>query len=157
MRDGNFPASVRYVDALDAALGQLPAGIKTVSVRSDAAKHQEELLKYCNDPSRRPAANGSARFGKIGFVIGAIISDELSSAVKSVPDDQWTVMEEDADGEALAWCAEVAFVSAADGGHKPGHLVRNVASMKPSPIVWGVAKTKSRHLATGLAAPYEFW
>ena len=140
MHDGNVPASVRNVEALDAALGQLPAGIKTVTVRSDAAGHQEELLKYCNDPSRRPAANGAARFGKIGFVIEPTLSDELSSAVKSVPDDQWTVMEEDEDGEALLWCAEVAFVSDTDASHKPGHLVRHVASMKPIPNRLGSGK-----------------
>ena len=50
MRDGNVPASVRNMEALDAALGQLPAGTKTVTVRSDAAGHQEELLKYCKRP-----------------------------------------------------------------------------------------------------------
>ena len=75
MHDGNVPASMHNVEAVDAALGQLPAGIKTFTVRSDAAGHQKELLKYCKDPSRRPAANGVARFGRIGFVIGAILSD----------------------------------------------------------------------------------
>ena len=73
-------------------------------------------------------------------MIGAILSDELSSAVKSVPDDQWTVMEDDEDGEALLWCAEVAFVSGADASRKPGHLVRHVASMKPSPNRLGSGK-----------------
>ena len=140
MRDGNVPASLGIVEALDAALALLPAGVKTVMVRSDAAGHQEALLKYCNDPSRRPAASGAARFGEIKFVISAILSDELSNSVQSLGDDQWSVMREDEDGSPCLWGAEVGFVSAADASHKPGHLVRYVAVMKPTPNRLGAGK-----------------
>ena len=46
-RDGNVPAGFEQRRVLQDALALLPDDVQTVSLRSDSAGYQTELLKYC--------------------------------------------------------------------------------------------------------------
>ena len=152
-REGNVPASFRNVEALDAALGMLPDEIKTVTLRSDAAGHQEALLKYCNDPSLRLERNGAARFATIGFVISAIGSEALTKRIASVGDRAWIKLDRDRDsdcGHAL-WGAEVPLVSNTDASHKKDHPVRYGAQANTGAPRRGNGRAAAARLSTDRA------
>src|SRR5487761_2182478 len=48
-RDGNVPAGHEQLRVLQDSLRYLPAKVTTVSLRSDTAGYQEELLLYCGE------------------------------------------------------------------------------------------------------------
>lgn len=80
-RDGNVPAGFEQLRVLQNALAMLPQGVETVSLRSDSAGYQTELLKYC-------AEGHNERFGKIDFVISADVTAEFRKAA-SAKDVVW--------------------------------------------------------------------
>jgi hypothetical protein len=45
--DGNVPAGYRQLDELQRILSYVPEGVEKVSLRSDSAGYQIELMKYC--------------------------------------------------------------------------------------------------------------
>ena len=59
-RDGNVPAGHQQLRVLTEALGQLPAGVEKVMLRSDTAGYQQELLRYCTE-------GRDERFGVVEF------------------------------------------------------------------------------------------
>jgi hypothetical protein len=63
-RDGNAPAGFEQLRVLQDALALLPDDVETVSLRSDFAGYQTELLKYC-------AEGKNERFGVIEFAVSA--------------------------------------------------------------------------------------
>ena len=63
-RDGNVPAGHEQLRVLKQSLRHLPDSVRTVSLRSDTAGYQEELLLYCGEGKDQ-------RFGVIEFAIGA--------------------------------------------------------------------------------------
>jgi Transposase DDE domain group 1 len=67
-RDGNVPAGHEQLRVLQDALGYLPASVTKLSLRSDTAGYQEELLLYCGE-GKNP------RFGVIEFAIGADVTE----------------------------------------------------------------------------------
>lgn len=81
-RDGNVPAGYNNLRVLQAALAQLPEGIKTVRLRSDNAAYQHPLLKYC-ERGKNP------RFGRIEFAVGCDVTPEYKAAVLQVGEEQW--------------------------------------------------------------------
>jgi hypothetical protein len=48
-RDGNVPPGYGQLDELKSVLSRLPAGVEKVSLRSDSAGYQVELLEYCSE------------------------------------------------------------------------------------------------------------
>jgi hypothetical protein len=67
---------------LERALSYMPAGIKKVSLRSDSAAFQRELLSYCCEGKHE-------RFGVIDFTISCPVTKEFREAVKAVPASEW--------------------------------------------------------------------
>jgi Transposase DDE domain group 1 len=55
-RDGNVPAGHEQLRMMKDCLSYLPASVKTVSLRSDTAGYQEELLLYCGEGKACPWA-----------------------------------------------------------------------------------------------------
>jgi len=53
-----------------------------VSVRSDNAGYQQELLIYC-------AEGRNERFGVIEFAVGVDVTPSFKDAVTEVPDSDW--------------------------------------------------------------------
>ena len=98
-RDGNVPAGYEQLRVFIHALSLLPAGIKTVRLRSDTAGYQHELLRYCN--RKHP------RFGRIEFSIGCDVTPEFRKAAREV--DVWHPLL-DKKGNVTGEWAEVYFV-----------------------------------------------
>lgn len=141
MRDGNVPASLDNDRVLHETLLQLPETVERVTVRTDGAGYQESVIRYCNDPDSRPEA--ARRFGVIGLVCGATLSDALKAEVSRLPEDAWSpVPPPERDGAADAGsgleCAELGFVSEMAARQKRSHVVRYVVTRRPLPGQLGV-------------------
>ena len=63
-RDGNTPAGYEQLRDLQDSLRYLPASVKKVSLRSDSAGYQPEILLYCGEGK-------DPRFGVIEFAVSA--------------------------------------------------------------------------------------
>jgi len=126
-RDGNVPAGYQQLRLLQESLNNLPAGVEKVSVRSDTAAYQQELLRYC-------AEGSNERFGTIEFAIGANVTPSFRQAVAEVEEEHWSpVMRTDSDGRqyetAQQW-AEVCYVPNWAAASKNGPNYRYIATRK---------------------------
>jgi len=107
-RDGNVPAGHEQLRVLKECLDKASAlGVDRVSVRSDSAGYQQELLLYCGEGK-------DARFGVIDFAISADVTQAFKEAVRSVDEADWRPLARlAADGSRFEsdqeW-AEVCFV-----------------------------------------------
>ena len=105
-RDGNVPAGHEQVRILKDSLRHLPDSVRTVSLRSDTAGYQEELLLYCGEGK-------DPRFGVIEFAIGADVTEAFRAAVRTTPESAWKPLIRKTDGQPQhtdqEW-AEVVYV-----------------------------------------------
>jgi hypothetical protein len=105
-RDGNVPAGHEQLRVLKDCLSYLPASVKKVSLRSDTAGYQEDLLLYCGEGK-------DPRFGVIDFAIGADVTQPFRAAVLATPEREWQPLIRMVDGKPQAtdqeW-AEVCYV-----------------------------------------------
>jgi hypothetical protein len=103
-RDGNVPAGYEQLRVFIEALDMLPEGVEKVSLRSDTAGYQHDLLRYCEKGEHE-------RFGRIEFAIGADVTKEFRKAVAEAED--WQPVLKEVDGvwkpTGKEW-AEVCFV-----------------------------------------------
>jgi hypothetical protein len=96
-RDGNVPAGHEQSRVLKDCLAYLPASVKKVSLRSDTAGYQEELLLYRGegeDPRFGVIDFASAltAYGSIGPLrgpIGAEVTQPFRAAVLGAPESEW--------------------------------------------------------------------
>jgi hypothetical protein len=77
-RDGNVPAGHEQLRVMQDCLGYLPPGVRKVSLRSDTAGYQEELVLYCGEGK-------DPRFGVIEFAISADVTEAFRAAVLATP------------------------------------------------------------------------
>jgi hypothetical protein len=105
-RDGNVPAGHEQLRVMKDSLRHLPDGVKKVSLRSDTAAYQEELLLYCGEGK-------DPRFGVIDFAIGADVSEAFRAAVLATAQSAWKPLIRWVDGQPQPtdqeW-AEVGYV-----------------------------------------------
>ncbi len=105
-RDGNVPAGHEQLRVLKDSLIHLPESVKKVSLRSDTAGYQEELLLYCGEGK-------DPRFGVIEFAIGADVTEAFRAAVRATPESAWKPLIRRVDGKSYEtgqeW-AEVVYV-----------------------------------------------
>ncbi len=105
-RDGAAPAGHEQLRVLRDSLSHLPEGVKKVSLRSDTAGDQEELLLYCGEGK-------DPRFGVIDFAIGANVSEAFRAAVLATAESAWKPLIRRVDGQPQRsdqeW-AEVGYV-----------------------------------------------
>ena len=105
-RDGNVPAGHEQLRVLKDSLRHLPDSVKTVSLRSDTAGYQEELLLYCGEGK-------DPRFGVIEFAIGADVTEAFRAAVLATAESEWKPLIRMVDGKPQQtdqeW-AEVGYV-----------------------------------------------
>jgi hypothetical protein len=103
-RDGNVPAGYEQLRVFKEGLAMLPEGVEKVSLRSDTAGYQHDLLRYCERGDNK-------RFGRIEFAIGADVTREFRKAVAEAED--WKPVLKEVNGEMSAtgkeW-AEVCFI-----------------------------------------------
>jgi hypothetical protein len=91
-RDGNVPAGHEQLRVLKDCLQHLPAGVTKVSLRSDTAGYQEELLLYCGEGK-------DERFGVIDFAIGADVTEAFRTAVRATAESEWKPLVRMVDGK----------------------------------------------------------
>jgi hypothetical protein len=105
-RDGNVPAGHEQLRVMKDSLRHLPDGVKKVSLRSDTAAYQEELLLYCGEGK-------DPRFGVIDFAIGADVTEAFRAAVLATAESAWMPLIRRVDGQPQRsdqeW-AEVGYV-----------------------------------------------
>src|SRR5271170_3622793 len=105
-RDGNVPAGHEQLRVLQASLRHLPASVTKVSLRSDTAGYQEDLLLYCGEGK-------DPRFGVIDFAIGADVTGAFRRAVMATAESEWKPlirMVDDKPQQTDQEWAEVCFV-----------------------------------------------
>ena len=105
-RDGNVPAGHEQLRVMQDCLRHLPSSVKKVSLRSDTAGYQQELLLYCGEGK-------DPRFGVIGFAVSADVTEAFRAAVLATASSEWKPLLRMVDGEpqqtGQEW-AEVAYV-----------------------------------------------
>jgi hypothetical protein len=74
-RDGNVPPGYEQLEELKRVLSYMPAGIEKVSLRSDSAGYQQELLEYCCEGK-------DERFGIIDFTISCPVTKYFREAAQ---------------------------------------------------------------------------
>lgn len=125
-RDGNVPAGFEQLRVFKEALGCLPEGVQKVSLRSDTAAYQHDLLKYCE-------MGEDERFGRIEFAIGCDVTPEFRRAVAEVKENEWKPLYKKVKDKWIdtgsEW-AEVCFVPSAIGYSKKGPHYRYLAKRK---------------------------
>jgi hypothetical protein len=102
--DGNVTAGYRQLEELQRILSYVPQGVEKVSLRSDSAGYQIELMKYC-------ASGADERFGVIDFGISCEVCDEFKEAVLRVPEKEWRPLRREDEVEYTQEWAEVAYTS----------------------------------------------
>ncbi len=126
-RDGNVPAGFKQLRVLQQSLDSLPAGVEKVSMRSDSAGYQWDLLRYC-------AEGRSERFGVIDFAVSADVTSAFRQAVYEVPEANWHPLPRYVQGRLVAsdqqW-AEVCFVPQGAARKKTGPSYRFLAIREP--------------------------
>lgn len=95
-RDGNVPASVGLGDLVDEAYAALPSGDWRVSVRSDSAAYEGQLLDHWAGRGWR-------------FAVSADMTPQLRAEVTTLPPAAWHELAVEADGVVREW-AEVPYV-----------------------------------------------
>jgi hypothetical protein len=81
-RDGNVPPGYKQLEELKRVLSYIPAGVDKISLRSDSAGYQVDLLKYCGEGENE-------RFGVIDFTISCSVTKEFKEAAKAAPASEW--------------------------------------------------------------------
>lgn len=126
-RDGNVPAGHEQLRVLRDCLGYLPASVKKVSLRSDTAGYQEELLLYCGEGK-------DPRFGVIDFAVSADMTEAFRAAVMTTAETEWKALIRMVDGEPertdQEW-AEVCYVPNWAGHSKKRADYRFLAIREP--------------------------
>ena len=135
-RDGNVPASMDNLRALEETLLQLPGAVRRVTLRTDGAGYQEDVIRACNDPAFRSEA--TRRFGTVGLVCGATRSESLMAEVARLAEDAWRPVSgmrsaQAAPGEPQLECAKLPYVPATANGLKPHHVIRYVVTRRALP------------------------
>jgi Transposase DDE domain group 1 len=81
-RDGNVPAGYEQLRVLKDCLLYLPASVKKVSLRSDSAGFQQDILLYCGEGK-------DPRFGVIEFAVSADVTEAFRAAVLATAESEW--------------------------------------------------------------------
>lgn len=126
-RDGNVPAGHEQLRVMKDCLRYLPASVTKVSLRSDTAGYQEELLLYCGEAK-------DPRFGVIEFAVGADVTEAFRAAVLATPESEWKPLVRMFDGQPQQTdqeYAEVCYVPAWAGHSKKRADYRFLAIREP--------------------------
>src|SRR5208282_4016308 len=126
-RDGNVPAGHEQLRVLKDCLRHLPDSVKKVSLRSDTAGYQEDLLLYCGEGK-------DPRFGVIDFAIGADVTGAFRRAVMATAESEWQPLIRMVDGKpqqtGQEW-AEVCYVPSWAGHSRKRADYRFLAIREP--------------------------
>ena len=79
---GNVTAGYKQLEELKQVLSTLPEGVEDVTLRSDSAGYQEDIIRYC-------AEGTNERFGVINFTISCKVGASFKQDAKAVPEEDW--------------------------------------------------------------------
>jgi hypothetical protein len=119
--DGNVTAGYRQLEELKRILSYVPAGVEKVSLRSDSAGYQTDLMKYC-------ASGADERFGVIDFGISCDVCEEFKEAVRRVPEKEWRPLRRKGERDYTQEWAEVAYTSNGLSYSKKAPEIRFIAT-----------------------------
>jgi len=124
-RDGNVPAGYQQLRVFKEALAKLPDSVKDVSLRTDTAGYEVELLRYCAEAK-------DERFGVIPFGIGCNVTEAFKNAVGEVEESEWQPLigNHGKQTKQQQW-AEVCFVPNWAATKKKGPTYRFLAIREP--------------------------
>jgi hypothetical protein len=126
-RDGNVPAGHEQLRVMQDCLRHLPSSVTKVSLRSDTAGYQAELLLYCGEGK-------DPRFGVIDFAIGADVTEAFRRAVLATAESEWQPLIRMVDGKPQQsdqeW-AEVCYVPSWAGHSRKRADYRFMAIREP--------------------------
>ena len=133
IRDGNVPAAMDNLRALDEAPLQLPGQVRQVTLRTDGAGYQEEVIRACNNPAFR--SEETRRLGTVGLICGATRSEPLMAEVARLRENAWHPMSEPRSTQAAPdkpqlECAELPYVPASTYSARPEHVIRFVVTRR---------------------------
>ncbi len=80
-RDGNVPAHMGLLPVLQEAIRALPASVRSIRLRADAAAYTHELLDWC-----REEVQGRPR---VEFAVSAKVTEDLRAAIQALPEHAW--------------------------------------------------------------------
>src|ERR1700722_10604019 len=126
-RDGNVPAGHEQLRGMQDCLRYLPASVTKVTLRSDTAGYQEELLLYCGEGK-------DPRFGVIDFAIGADVTEAFRTAALATAESEWKPLARMFDGQPQQTdqeYAEVCYVPAWAGHGRKRADYRFLAIREP--------------------------
>lgn len=107
-RDGNVPAGFEQLRVFKESLKLLPKGVKKVTLRSDTAAYQENLIVFCEEKESHKEID-------IDYIIGVSVSQSLKDEIKKIEKKDWIFLEKEEDDEIkkksvkLRKYAEVAY------------------------------------------------
>ena len=102
-RDGNVGAGMATLPGIQRAFANLPSTVTTFYFRADVnGRYDERTLKWLADPARP----GGPR-GRIGFTIGADMTEDLHRVYAAAPEPAWQLFEDHPD--ETVHCTEVEF------------------------------------------------
>lgn len=140
-RDGNVPARQAPVTCAKMAFEALPTDIRERYFRGDSACHENELIGWLvhSDRSKEPG-------GAIGFAISAMMTDELISAMRRIPEKGWSTFDTEADGTLRQW-AEVPYVRSERYEQKDSRPLRYVGLrlLKPQGVLFADGSDRHHH------------
>ena len=145
-RDGNVPAAMDNGRGFEEALLQLPGQVRRVTLRTDGAGYQDNVIRACNDPGVR--REETRRFGTIGLICGATRSEPLMAEVARLAADAWQPVAELAGtGSGAAGpdqpqleCAELPYVASGCRHSLPHHVIRYVVTRRALPGSLGLGE-----------------
>lgn len=145
-RDGNVPAGYEALRVIEQAIEMLPDWIEKVRLRLDTAGYEHELMRWCEDPERRP--EHLRRFGKIEFAISCEVNESFRTAVREIAEGEWQELHAKRNKKVIGirgQYAEVCYVPNKIAHSKKGQSYRYLATreiirqmelpgMEPAPI-----------------------
>lgn len=140
-RDGNVGAMQEPLRCAQMAFGALPGSIRKRYFRGDSACHEQELLQWLRGSERAQEPGGP-----IGFCVSARMSVDLQKAVLRVPEKEWRLLEQEADGTQRQW-AELDFVPGDRGEKKHTQPLRYVGLrlLKPQGALFADGSDRHHH------------
>lgn len=154
-RDGNVNAGHEQLRVLKEALAMLPAGVEQVSMRSDSAGYQQEILEYC-------AEGEHERFGVIEFAVSADVTEAFRTAVRELSEEDWRPLQRLDSGPqpqpGQQW-AEVCFVPnwAARSTKQPAYRFLAIREPLSQPALPGMQESLPFPVEQFNAQPYKLF
>ncbi len=86
-RDGNVPAGFEQLRIFKESLKLLPKEVKKVTLRSDTAAYQEDLIIFCEDSQKHKLID-------VDYIIGVSVCQSLKDEIKKIEKEDWEIFEE---------------------------------------------------------------